>query len=428
MITFFKHFIFSILILFIFFACEKNKTDSINDEPPKPIEVEISAEQKAIINFVDSLTLQQKIAQLFLVSVDGTNAKLSATTHPEPPGGYILFSRNTADGARPVVTLIGDTITHYSNNNEVLPYFSIDHEGGIVNRLRGVASPLPSAQQVSSKLSSDLAQELYSYSAMQLKALGIHVNIGPMAEAGYKSNFEFTGTRSYGNREKTVLYSKAFLDGFRSEGIYCIVKHLPGNTNDDPHYVLPKLIGSKDVIETLYIEPFRTLVENDGLLMSHVIVPSFDENNPACLSPTFINDVVHQSLNFNGLVFSDDILMNALLENGYPPEVAIEMALKAGVNVLMISHPAYWNIIPIVEGIVDKDTSILSYINESVIKIIEAKVLMGLYTLIPIELEGETKSYILEKTPVEDLYNVEKQMDNFIVAKELGEIFYSKYW
>ncbi len=310
----------------------------------------------------------------------------------------------------------------------MLPYFSIDHEGGIVNRLRGVASPLPSAQSVANNLTPGEAQSLYSYSGKQLKALGIHVNLGPMAEAGYSSNMEFTGTRSFGNRENTIEYSRAFLNGFRSEGIYCVVKHFPGNTNDDPHYFLPSLIGDEHIIRTLYVEPFSHLVGSDGLLISHVIVPAFDAKNPACLSPTLIKDLVHDELGFGGLVFSDDILMNALLENGYPPEIAISMALKAGVNVLMISHPAYWNIIPIVEELASDDPLLLSYINTSVEKIINAKVLMGLYEFVPTEIESDNSSLRVQAVSVASMYNVEEQLNSFYGAKELGDNFYATHW
>ncbi len=418
---------FTVCLLFLFLV-------SCNDEPEiitvetEEIPVLPSKEKVSVFDFVLNLTLEQKIAQLFLVSVDGTNAYLSATTHHVPPGGYVLFSRNTADGPEKIISLIGDTISHYAKANEVLPYFSIDHEGGDVNRLRRVSSPLPSAQAVAKTLTVQEAEELYSYSAMQLKALGIHVNIGPMAEAGYKSNLDFAGTRSYGNREKTVQYSSSFLSGFRENGIYCVVKHFPGNTNDDPHYFLPQLIGDKQAIMSLYVEPFSTLVGDDGLLMSHVIVPAYDEKNPACLSPTLIQDLVKQKLGFEGLIFSDDILMSALLENGYPPEVAISMALKAGVNVLMISHPAYWNIIPIVEELVEKDATLLSYIDTSVSKIIEAKIQMGLYTVIESNDENDNVKAPLEATSLDLIYNAENQISQFNTAKNLGDAFYDTYW
>ncbi len=416
----------SILFSILVSACSNddatlNQVDPVSEMPTEEEQVTI-----AIANYVDSLTLDQKIAQLFLVSVDGTSSNLSATKYPVPPGGYVLFSRNTADGAEKIITLIGDTISHYAQNGEMLPYFSIDHEGGIVNRLRGVASPLPSAQQVAKLLDANTAEELYAYSAMQLKALGIHVNLGPMAEAGYKSNREFAGTRTYGNRDTTVIYSTAFLNGFRDNGIYCVVKHFPGNTNDDPHYFLPNLKGDKNTILSLYVDPFSRLTLQDGLLMSHVIVPSFDENNPACLSPTLIQDLVKDTLGFNGLIFSDDILMNALQENGYPTDIAISMALKAGVNVLMISHPAYWNIIPIVKQLVETDSTIIQYIDSSVIKIIEAKIAMGLYRTENSDNSGT--SIVLKPTEINELYNFSTQLSDFYEAKELGDTLYNDYW
>ncbi len=429
MTVIFKKTLLLVGVLLLILACGKPEEKKIDiDEPIIPQLTQTQLEHNAIAQFVSTLNNEQKITQLFLVSVDGTKSHLSATLHETPPGGYVLFSRNTEDGEKNIITLIGDTIEHYSNNNEILPYFSIDQEGGVVNRLRGVSSPLPSAQTVSARLTPSEANELYTYAAMQLEALGIHVNLGPMAEAGYASNMEFTGTRSYGNREQTVLYSQAFLNGFRENGVYCVVKHFPGNTNDDPHYYLPNLKGDKQSILSLYVDPFSTLVSDDGLLMSHVIVPAFDEVNPACLSPIIIDELVKSQLGFDGLLFSDDILMNALLENGYPPDIAISMALKAGVNVLMISHPAYWNIIPIVEDLIIKDASIMSYIDASVFKIIEAKVSMGLYEFVQSAAEDSNEMLLLQKVPIESMYNVENQLNDFYEAKELGDAFYNEHW
>mgnify|MGYP003304038773 CR=1 FL=1 len=62
------------------------------------------------------------------------------------------------------------------------PYFSVDQEGGLVNRLREVASPLPSAHSIAKFLSVDLATTIYDLAAKQLSALGIHVNLGPVIE------------------------------------------------------------------------------------------------------------------------------------------------------------------------------------------------------------------------------------------------------
>ncbi len=425
----YKKCVLVLFFVFFFFSCTNEKgevpaVESVEQEPVLTIE---KIQNDVISEYVKTLTLEQKIAQLFLVSVDGTKASLSATSYHVPPGGYILFSRNTADGEKNIITLIGDTITHYNKQGEILPYFSIDHEGGIVNRLRDVASPLPSAQSVAQTLTVQKAQELYSLSAKQLKALGIHINIGPMAEATFESNADFMGTRSFGDISSTIAYSNAFLSGFRNEDIYCVVKHFPGNSNDDPHYFLPTITGDKQSILNFYVKPFSSLVGDDGLLMSHAIVPSFDDI-PACLSPLIVNELVNGTLGFDGLLFSDDILMSALLENGYPPEIAISMALKAGVNVLMISHPAYWNIIPIVVDLVQSDSSLEQYIDISVQKILEAKLSMDLYEVSENIIDESDTIYSFQAVQLSTIYNVERQLIDFYSARDLGIALYNEFW
>ncbi len=413
-----------LLVLFTLLSCKNtNEEDNIVEALLSEKELRENLESDAINSYVNSLSLEQKIGQLFVVSVDGTSANLSATAHPIPPGGYILFSRNTKDGAEKIISLTGDTQKHYSELNQVPPYFSIDHEGGLVHRLRDVASPLPSAKTIKNTLPPKLAEELYYHSAKQLKALGIQVNLGPVAEVLFDYNKDFLDYRSFGNINDVEKYARAFIDGFSRGGVYCVLKHFPGNSNEDPHYRLPVLNQDKDTILTSYVKPFRNLVQGNGLLMSHIVVTSYDNETPACLSPTIINELVYGELKYDGLIFTDDILMNALAQNGYPPERAMEMALLAGVNVLMSSHPAYWNLIDLVITISNNNPDVLPKIDESVSKLIKQKVLMGLLQFV--EIEG---SLVLEPVAISEIYSPEQQIDDFILARNEGLSIYYQYW
>ncbi len=413
-----------LLVLFVLFSCsDANNEDEIKEKVLSEKEKREILENDAIATYVSTLSLEQKIGQLFVVSVDGTSANLSATTHPIPPGGYLLFSRNTKDGAKKIISLTGDTQTYYSELKQVPPYFSIDHEGGLVHRLRDVASPLPSAKTIKNTLPPKLAEEIYYHSAKQLKALGIQVNLGPVAEVLFEYNKDFLDYRSFGDFNDVEKYGRAFIDGFTRGGVYCVLKHFPGNSNDDPHYRLPVLNQDKDTILSSYVKPFQNLVQGNGLLMSHIVVTSYDDETPACLSPIIINELVYGELDYEGLIFTDDILMNALSQNGYPPDVAIEMALLAGVNVLMSSHPAYWNLIDVVIEVANKNPAVLPKIEESVSKIIKQKVSFGLMQFVDVE-----GTLLLESVSVNNIYKPEQQYDDFISARNDGLSLYYQYW
>ncbi|MFI3258135.1 MAG: glycoside hydrolase family 3 N-terminal domain-containing protein, partial [Spirochaetales bacterium] len=361
---------------------------------------------------------EQKVAQLFLVSVDGTDANLSATAYDIPPGGYMLFSRNTVDGAESIIALTGDTQVAYAEKNEIPPFFAIDHEGGEVNRLRNIATPLPAAQTTATYVSTDLASQLYAYSAKQIAALGIQVNLAPVVESAHSGNNDFLSLRSFGDAEKVEIYANIFIDAFTDNSVYCVLKHFPGNANDDPHITLPILSGEKEKIYSLYIEPFKNLLADNGLLMSHVIVPAFDDTNPACLSPVIIKDIVQDELHFSGLIFSDDMLMGALSENS--PQTAMKSALEAGIHVLMISHPAYWNFMPelVNEAIENPDFALI--IDNCVTKILHTKIDMGLFSIE----EDDMGNPVLVGKDTSELYNPEEQLKDFLNAKEEGDAVY----
>lgn len=425
-------------------------------------------------DFIASMTLEEKICQLFIVGVDGTEARTSAVMYDIPPGGYILFTRNFTGSAEQIIKLTGDVQTFYaelrSNPAEsslpctygdcpaaarrIPPFFAIDHEGGEVNRLRGIASPLPSAQSVARFLTPEEAEKLYACAAEQIAALGIHVNFAPLAETLGSHNAEFLGRRSFGSFEQTKTYAAAFIRSFAKNNVFCVVKHFPGNTNDDPHAVQPVLSGSASEIENLYFSPFSSVLTflrlscygefsglfpfpTAGVLMSHARVQAFDEKNPACFSPVLIREILQNKLDFDGLIFSDDLYMGALASQDFSPAEAAEKALRAGVHIFMLSRSVYRDFIPALAAKAASDPDLCSLIDNAVTKIVRAKIFMGLIRLkpavytegFPLDSNGRNlESISFEAVPLDNLYNPQKQIQRFNEAKQKGEALYNEYW
>lgn len=425
-------------------------------------------------DFISSMSLEEKICQLFVVGVDGTEAHTSAVMYDIPPGGYILFNRNFTGSAEQIIKLTGDVQTFYADlrsassepslqctygdypavPRRIPPFFAIDHEGGEVNRLRGIASPLPSAQSVARFLKPEEAEKLYAYAAEQIAALGIHVNFAPLAETSGPHNSEFLGLRSFGSFEQTKTYAAAFIRSFTKKNVFCVVKHFPGNTNDDPHAVQPVLTGSASEIEQLYFAPFASVLSflplvcyeqssglfpfpSAGVLMSHARVQAFDEKNPACFSPVLIREILQNKLDFNGLIFSDDLYMGALASSEFSPGEAAEKALRAGVHIFMLSCSAYRDFVPglAAKALSDPDLSIL--IDEAVAKILRVKLFTGLIKLkapvrtadSPLDSNGFALEPVsFEPAPLEKLYNAQNQIRLFNDAKQKGEALYYAHW
>jgi Beta-glucosidase-related glycosidases len=397
--------------------------------PLTPGELKKNQVESALENFINGMSAEQKISQLFLVSVDGTEAHLSATAKKIPPCGYILFSRNFTGQPEQIIALTGNVQSFYARQSEqnaqgcVPPLFAVDQEGGVVNRLSGIASALPSPAFVARKFSPDAAEKLYAYAAEQIASLGIHVNLAPVVETSGSHNGGFLASRSFGDTEKVLLYGGAFIRSCAAHGVFCVLKHFPGNTNDDPHSGLPILSGTQEQVNELYVQPFERMLNTvelsdfafprAGVLMSHTVVPAFDTENPSCLSYKTVSGILQNELHFGGLVLSDDLYMGALDKAGFSPVAASQAALRAGVHLLMLSRPVYWTFIPKLAACMEDDFAFAETVERALKTVLKAKLCMGLMEL---AVSGDGTAQLIS-APLEKLYNPQKQLERFLDAK-----------
>ncbi len=305
-----------------------------------------SRERLAIERYINSLDSIDRISQLFLVNVEGRENFSPVeyyNSRPVVPGGVLLFSFNIGETPEKIMGFT-DSISSFCAENSIPgAYVAVDQEGGLVNRLRGITGSLPSNMTVASAMDHERAARLYSCQARQMKLLGITMNLGPVVECAVPSNGEFLGKRTFGPFPVAAAYSILSTRAYESQGIGCTVKHFPGNTNTDPHTGLPEIsLGEYEVVRDMLIPfAFALAAEPSCVLMSHARVRGFDEETPACLSSFWVRDMLREKLGFEGLVISDDIFMDALDANGFPPEKAAVRAIDAGVQVIMLSEKRF---------------------------------------------------------------------------------------
>ena len=347
------------------------------------------AQQAALQNFIQSLDPVQRYSQLFLVNLEGNTSfrpveSLQWEEVPEQalvPGGYLFFSYNVADSAQKVADFTASIQSWCQSNQTLPPLLAIDQEGGLVNRLRSVISPLPSAQEVAETMTSQQAQELYRLQGSQMQHLGFHLNLAPVAEATSSHNQAFLDTRSYGPLPQMEDFARAAIAGFQEGGIGAVAKHFPGNTNDDPHTGLPEIALSQQELQQLYLEPFRRILQESkpwAVLMSHARTAVYDGENPACLSRFWVTEMLRQDFGYEGLILSDDIFMAALEKNGFPPERSVMMAVEAGIDVIMLSEKKFGSVLKLILDRSREDESFKSLLDASVERILLAKVQAGL--------------------------------------------------
>ena len=409
------------------------KLNDINNEDkqePTPEEIERQKYENAVADFVNNLSLEEKIGQMFLVTIGGTELYDSYYSVEDfiAPGGYLLFSYNFVDGKQ-TIDFTSNVENWYSKNQFIKPYFSVDQEGGLVNRLREVASPLPSAHSIAKFLSVDLATTIYDLAAKQLSALGIHVNLGPVIEILTEENKDFLDTRSFGNKDQVSVYSAIFIESMLKNGVYSVVKHFPGNNADDPHLGLPVIDFDVERTKEVLLFPFDNIENKEeiGVLVAHSVVPALfnktEEPIPSCLSKTVVSNVLKNQLGYKGLIFSDDLLMAALQNNGYESVESISMAIKAGINVLMIAQKEYIPFINEIVKLCQSDIELVNQIEISAKKIIDFKIQHGLLNY------SEGKVVLPNVLTEEELIEYQNmKYDEFLEAYNQGKDFYQMYW
>ena len=213
-----------------------------------------------------------------------------------------------------------------------------------------------------------------------MKELGFDMNLAPVAEVCTEGNKDFLDGRSFGNSFQVRQYGLACINAYENNGIATVLKHFPGNTNTDPHTGLPEITLTKKELEES-IEPFRELVKYEPavVLMSHARTTAVDVGVPACLSKVWVTDILRNEYGYKGLIFSDDIFMGALADNGYPPEVAAIRAVEAGVDCIMISEKCFAKAGKVLYNRAKEDSTFEAKIDQAVKRIIKYKIEAGLF-------------------------------------------------
>lgn len=285
-------------------------------------------------------TLEDKIGQLFLVGFEG----LEAPQHildwlaQGRVGGVILFARNV-QSPQQLARLTQQC--HQAAKYPIL--IGIDQEGGEVARLRDGFTESPGALALSAaKNGVELAERMSYVLAAELRALGINWNYAPVLDITYNIENPAVGTRSAGSDPQRVSeIAAAQVRGFQAAGIAACGKHFPGlgATPIDTHVDLPRLNTPMEQLLARDLLPYRAAVQAGvaSIMTTHTIYTALDEHFPATLSPTIIQKLLREELNFHGVVTTDCMEMDAIRQHFGTPQAAV-YAAAAGIDLILVSH------------------------------------------------------------------------------------------
>ena len=355
--------------------------DSIKEESSNEYNTEKHTEETKeldkIKEKINSMTLEQKIGQLFIVGFEGDiiNDEIIDLVKNQEVGGLIYFSRNVVDSNQ-IITL----------NNEIkaikkdIPLFiSVDEEGGVVSRVPDEFLKLPSSGYIGKFDDENLSYNIGSIISKELKSLGFNMDFAPVLDIDSNPNNTVIGERAFGNNADIVLkLGIKTMEGLRDGGIIPVVKHFPGHgdTDIDSHYGLPIVTKTLEELNNLEFIPFKNAIENgaDVVMVSSIILSSIDSEYPATMSKKVTTDILRNKLNFDGVIATDDMTMGAIMDN-YNLTDAVIMAINAGNDLILVCH-GYDDIIKSISAVKDAVSSnIISEerIDESVYRILKLK-------------------------------------------------------
>lgn len=231
------------------------------------------------------------------------------------PLGFILFRRNV-DNPEQVRTLVRDLRDSVGRQAPIL----IDQEGGRVARLRGPHWPeLPAARVVGDLPDPEKAtQAVWLHGrllASMLADLGIDVDCAPVADVPVPGAHDVIGDRAFAmDPDKVAHLAAAQAAGLLAGGVLPIVKHIPGHGRAfaDSHKELPVVTTPRAELESWDFAPFKALAHLPAAMVAHVVYNDIDPSRPSSISPTVIADIVRGHIGFDGVLFSDDLSMQAL--------------------------------------------------------------------------------------------------------------------
>ena len=292
-----------------------------------------------------SLPLAQQVGQFFYIGLPGTelDAETRELIEHVQPGGVILFGRNVAAPKQ-----VRNLLDGVREMMPIEPLFGVDQEGGLVDRLRKIFTPMPSARTIRQHGDLAGARSLGRISGEVLRMLGFNMNFAPVMsimtdERDLLSNGLYS--RSFGRSPGEVLgYTTVYLRGLQETGLIGCLKHFPGigAGEVDSHEEMPMVHLSHEALIAQDLAPYIELFGRKDdrvrcVMVSHGGFPNIDIRKevtggllePASLSRNIVTGLLREELGYQHLVVTDDLEMGAIAKH-CDIETAAVRAILAG--------------------------------------------------------------------------------------------------
>lgn len=329
-------------------------------------------DSEAIKAIIDKMTLEQKVAQLFVVSpetltgVDSVQyaGDMTYQALQDYPVGGIVFAKDNIDSSSQFGTMT-DNLQSYSEDISGLPLFlAAAEEGGSASVLgnndnldeyyensysdddsdyssssaNSVHSGAPSMSEIGRKDDSTNAYEAGKSIGSLMSAYGLNLDLAPVADV-LSGNSTGIGDRTFGTDVQTVSdMALEVIRGIQEEDVNAAMKYFPGYGAASSNMSgFPVINSSLDELKKKEFLPYSNAIAQglDFVMVGHISVPNVTgDDTPASLSEKMISEVLRKDLGFKGIVMTDYLNDKTIVKNYSAADAAVK-AIQAGADLLL---------------------------------------------------------------------------------------------
>ncbi len=286
----------------------------------------------------ESMSLEEKIGQLFMVMVasngsEASKEQIKSLIKEQHIGGVIFSTGGPMRQAR--------LTNEYQKLSKTPLLVGMDAEWGLAMRLDSTYA-FPWNMTLGAIQDSTIVEEVGYRMGTHAKRMGVHINFAPDIDININPRNPIIGNRSFGeDRENVAEKGIALMKGMHRAGILSSGKHFPGHgdTATDSHHALPVIDFSRKRLDSIELYPFKRLIQEglSSVMVAHLNVPSLEikKKLPSSLSEQIISGILKDEMGFKGLVFTDALNMKGAADYGKEGEVELK-AFLAGNDILLM--------------------------------------------------------------------------------------------
>ena len=296
------------------------------------------AQQEWVDSQYDSMSIEEKFGQLFMVMVHSdadkaSQEKVADLIKAQHLGG-VIFSTG---GPRRQAKLTNE----YQRLSKIPLLVAMDAEWGLAMRLDSTYA-FPWNMTLGAIKNNAIVEKVGKRIGEHAKRLGVHINFAPDIDININPKNPIIGNRSFGeDRENVAQKGIAYMRGLESAGVLSSGKHFPGHgdTATDSHHDLPVIDFSRRRLDSIEMYPYKRIIAEglSSVMVALLEVPNLElkKGLPSSLSEQIITTILKEEMGFQGLVFTDALNMKGATDHGKNGDVELK-AFIAGNDILLM--------------------------------------------------------------------------------------------